>query len=190
MKKLRQSLVRNCLEDSTIRNPVHTRETRMCGGGIAPIPNFCLEGSTPPIRYSLPGWLVDGGSISEGILSFVEYAPRLRMVLPSRQLLITRLAKILKSILKILAENIGRHILPCFARASLRHLDKILFLNQDKNPLVVSPSYGLCLLQIPCWCEFSFSLVSLGGFPRKWASPSGSHYGKTKYGDKIAPYRS
>ena len=25
------------------------------------------------------------------------------------------------------------------------------------------------------------------GFPRKWASPSGSHYGKTKYGDKIAP---
>ena len=51
----------------------------------------------------------------------------------------------------------------------------------------MSPSYGFCLLQIPCWCEFSFSLVSLGGFPRKWASPSGSHYGKTKYGDKIAP---
>ena len=45
---------KSCLEDSTIRNPVHTRETRMCGD-IAPIPNFCLEGSTPPIRYSLPG---------------------------------------------------------------------------------------------------------------------------------------
>ena len=98
----------------------YIREKRGCAGDIAPIPNFCLEGSTPPIRYSLPGWLVDGGSISEGILSFVEYAPRLRMVLPSRQLRITRLAKILKSILKILAENIGRHILPCFARASLR----------------------------------------------------------------------
>ena len=51
----------------------------------------------------------------------------------------------------------------------------------------MSPSYGLCLLQIPCWCEFSFSLVSLGGFPRKWASSSGSHYGKTKYGDKKLP---
>ena len=110
---------KSCLEDSTIRNPVHTRETRMCGGYSAN-PNFCLEGSTPPIRYSLPGWLVDGRSISEGILSFVEYAPRLRMVLPSRQLLTTRLAKILKSMLKNLAENIGRHILPCFARASLR----------------------------------------------------------------------
>jgi len=23
---------KSCLEDSTIRNPVHTRETRMCGG--------------------------------------------------------------------------------------------------------------------------------------------------------------
>ena len=30
-------LVRNCLKDSTIRNPVHTRETRMCGD-IVPIP--------------------------------------------------------------------------------------------------------------------------------------------------------
>ena len=39
----------------------------------------------------------------------------------------------------------------------------------------------------PSWCEFSFSLVSLWGFPRKWASPSVSHYWKTKYGDKIAP---
>ena len=37
MKKLRQSLVRNCLEDSTIRNPVHTSETRMCGDKV-PIP--------------------------------------------------------------------------------------------------------------------------------------------------------
>lgn len=25
------SLVRNCLENSTMRNPVHTSETRMCG---------------------------------------------------------------------------------------------------------------------------------------------------------------
>ena len=58
---------------------------------------------------------------------------------------------------------------------------------RDKNAFLVSPSYGLCLWQIPCWCEFSFSLVSLEGFPRKWASPSRSHFGKTKYGDKIAP---
>ena len=48
-------------------------------------PYYCLEGSTSPIRYSLPGWFVDECSISEGILSFVEYAPRLRIVLPSRQ---------------------------------------------------------------------------------------------------------
>ena len=95
---------KSCLEDSTIHNPVHTRETKMCGGDSAN-PQFLPGGSTPPIRYSLPGWLVDGGSRTEGILSFVEYAPRLRMVLPSRQLLITRLAKILKSILKILAEK-------------------------------------------------------------------------------------
>ena len=54
MKKLRQSLVRNCLEDSTIRNPVHTSETRMCGGYSAN-PHYCLEGSTSPIRYSLTG---------------------------------------------------------------------------------------------------------------------------------------
>ena len=31
----------------------------------------------------------------------------------------------------------------------------------------MSPSYGLCLLQIPCWCEFSFSQVSLWGLPKK-----------------------
>ena len=30
----------------------------------------------------------DGSSLSEGILSFVEYAPRLLIVLPSRQVLI------------------------------------------------------------------------------------------------------
>ena len=50
----KKSLVQNCLEDSTIRNPVHTRETRMCGGYSAN-PHYCLEGSTQPIRYSLPG---------------------------------------------------------------------------------------------------------------------------------------
>ena len=44
---------KSCLEDSTIRNPVHTRETRMCGGYSAN-PHYCLEGSTSPIRYSLP----------------------------------------------------------------------------------------------------------------------------------------
>ena len=69
------SLVRNCLEDSTMRNPVHTSETRMCGDENIYTFN-CLDGSTSPIRYSLPGWLVDEDSISEGILSFVEYAPR------------------------------------------------------------------------------------------------------------------
>ncbi len=35
----------NCLEDSTMSNPVHTSETRMCGD-IVPIPSYCLEGST------------------------------------------------------------------------------------------------------------------------------------------------
>jgi len=77
----------------------------MCGGYSAN-PHYCLEGSTQPIRYSLPGWLVDGRSISEGILSFVEYAPRLRIVLPSRQIRITRLAEILKSKLKILIKSL------------------------------------------------------------------------------------
>ena len=137
---------KSCLEDSTIRNPVHTRETRMCGGYSAN-PHYCLEGSTQSIRYSLPGWLVDGRSISEGILSFVEYAPRLRIVLPSRQIRITRLAEILKSKLKILIKS--------------------LLKKRDKNTFLVSPSYGLCLWQIPCWCEFSFSLVSLWGLPEK-----------------------
>ena len=53
--------------------------------GYSANPHYCLEGGTPPNRYSLPGWLVDERSISEGILSFIEYAPRLRIVLPSRQ---------------------------------------------------------------------------------------------------------
>ena len=44
--------------------------------------------------------------MSEGILSFVEYAPRLRIVLPSRQIRITRLAEILKSKLKILIKSL------------------------------------------------------------------------------------
>ena len=48
------SLVRNCLEDSTMRNPVHTSETRMCGDENLYTFN-CLDGSTSPIRYSLPG---------------------------------------------------------------------------------------------------------------------------------------
>ena len=39
------SQVENCLEDSTMSNPVHTSETRMCGD-IVPIPPNCLEGST------------------------------------------------------------------------------------------------------------------------------------------------
>ena len=52
----------------------------------------------------------------------------------------------------------------------------------------MSPSYGLCLWQIPCWCEFSFSLVSLfEASQENEPSHSRSHYGKTKYGDKIAP---
>ena len=39
------SEAKNCLEDSTMSNPVHTSETRMCGD-IVPIPPNCLEGST------------------------------------------------------------------------------------------------------------------------------------------------
>ena len=37
--------VNNCLEDSTISNPVHTSETRMCGG-FSSYSFYCLEGST------------------------------------------------------------------------------------------------------------------------------------------------
>ena len=47
--------VRNCQEYSTIRNPVHTGEMRMCGD-IVPILITCQERSTSPVRYSLPGW--------------------------------------------------------------------------------------------------------------------------------------
>ena len=74
----------NCLEDSTMSNPVHTSETRMCGGYSAN-PILLLEGSTYVIRYSLPGWKCSCCLLSEGILSFVEYAPRLLIVLSSRQ---------------------------------------------------------------------------------------------------------
>ena len=63
----------NCLEDSTMSNPVHTSETRMCGD-IVPIPSYCL-----------PGRKCSCCLLSEGILSFVEYAPRLLIVLSSRQ---------------------------------------------------------------------------------------------------------
>ena len=48
------SLVRNCLEDSTMRTTVHTSETRMCRDENLYTFN-CLEGSTSSIRYSLPG---------------------------------------------------------------------------------------------------------------------------------------
>ena len=53
---------------------------------------ICLEGSTSQeiMRESQSGTAFqagrDGGiSLSEGILSFVEYAPRLLIVLPSKQ---------------------------------------------------------------------------------------------------------
>ena len=76
-------LVQNCLEDSTIRNPVHTSETRMCGD-IAPIPTTAWRAV-----HSQSGTAFQAANgvclLSEGILSFVEYAPRLRIVLPSRQ---------------------------------------------------------------------------------------------------------
>ena len=39
------SQVMNCLEGNTMSNPVHTSETRMCGG-IKTYPLYCLEGST------------------------------------------------------------------------------------------------------------------------------------------------
>jgi len=71
-------------------NPVHTSETRMCGGSS--LKNFyCLEGSTSRnlMRKSQSGTvfqtIIASFSPSEGILSFVEYAPRLLIVLPSRQ---------------------------------------------------------------------------------------------------------
>ena len=39
------SEAKNCLEDSTMSNPVHTSETRMCGE-LPKSSSYCLEGST------------------------------------------------------------------------------------------------------------------------------------------------
>ena len=46
----------------------------------------CKANQVQPFRLVGGG----GGSLSEGILSFVEYAPRLLIVLPSRQFLLPK----------------------------------------------------------------------------------------------------
>ena len=81
----------NCLEGNTMSNPVHTSENEDVRG-VSLQSFICLEGSTSQeiMRESQSGTAFqagrDGGiSLSEGILSFVEYAPRLLIVLPSRQ---------------------------------------------------------------------------------------------------------
>ena len=51
----------------------------------------------------------------------------------------------------------------------------------------MSPSYGLCLWQIPCWCEFSFSLVSLWGLPKKMSLTQQEPLRKDKIEGKISP---
>ena len=57
----------------------------------------------------------------------------------------------------------------------------------DQNTFLVSPSYGLCLLQIPADASSPFLGQAFGASQENEPSPSVSHYGKTKYGDKIAP---
>ena len=73
-------------------NPVHTSETRMCGDLCALLSLCCLEGSTSrkvmcesKLCTAFQAGKNSDGFQSEGILSFVEYAPRLLIVLPSRQ---------------------------------------------------------------------------------------------------------
>ena len=44
-KAIQVSEAMNCLEDSTMSNPVHTSETRMCGGEALNL-YYSLEGST------------------------------------------------------------------------------------------------------------------------------------------------
>ena len=72
-------------------DPVHTRETRMCGV-LLPTPPILPGGQyiARDMSKSQSGTafqaVKDSGLyLSEGILSFVEYAPRLLIVLPSRQ---------------------------------------------------------------------------------------------------------
>ena len=51
----------NCLEDSTMSNPVHTSEARMCGGDSLILTTAWRAVHSEkvmhekPIRYSLPG---------------------------------------------------------------------------------------------------------------------------------------
>ena len=62
----------------------YIREKRGCAGDIAPIPTTAWRAVH---RQSGTAFQAANGVclLSEGILSFVEYAPRLRIVLPSRQ---------------------------------------------------------------------------------------------------------
>ena len=57
----------------------------------------------------------------------------------------------------------------------------------DQNTFLVSPSYGLCLWQIPADASPPFLRQAFGASQENEPSPSVSRYGKTKYGDKIAP---
>ncbi len=71
-------------------NPVHTSETRMCGdyahNPYAAWRAVHLERLCVKANQVQPSRLVEMAIVlSEGILSFVEYAPRLLIVLPSRQ---------------------------------------------------------------------------------------------------------
>ena len=81
--------VKICLEDSTMSNPVHTERSDGCAGiSNLPIPSTAWRAVhreyANQVQPSRLIWSV-GNSLSEGILSYVEYAPRLLMVLPSRQ---------------------------------------------------------------------------------------------------------
>ncbi len=83
--------VSRCLEGITMSNPVHTSETRMCGDHVHNPPTAwravhrelsCVKSQSCTAFQACE----DGDSLlSEGILSFVEYEPRLLIVLPSRQ---------------------------------------------------------------------------------------------------------
>ena len=72
-------------------NPVHTSENEDVRG-FCPKSYYCLKGSTwrkvmrEKANQVQPSRLIKiVVLLSEGILSFVEYAPRLLIVLPSRQ---------------------------------------------------------------------------------------------------------
>ena len=81
--------------------------------------------------------------------------------------------------------------LPCsdkiFAHSIFATSTKVRHLLNKIKMLSLCLHFGLCLWQIPADASSPFLSQAFGASRENEPSPSVSHYGKTKYGDKIAP---